>query len=61
MVPSTTVTDGSLAVSRHTVLVERVETFEIDSKPIDIEVIEALDVNSDGHTTRWREYYDCRP
>lgn len=58
MVPSTTVTIGSLAVSGRTVLVERVDTFEIDGKPIDMEVMGALDVNDDGRITRWRDYYD---
>lgn len=58
MVPSTTVTIGNLAVSGQTVLVERVDTFEIDGKPIDMEVMGALDVDGDGRITRWRDYYD---
>lgn len=58
MVPSTTVTIGSLAVSGQTVLVERVDTFEIEGKPIGMEVMGALDVDSGGRITRWRDYYD---
>jgi limonene-1,2-epoxide hydrolase len=58
MVPSTAVTIGSLAVSGQTVLVERVDTFEIDGKPIDMEVMGALDVDGDGRIIRWRDYYD---
>jgi limonene-1,2-epoxide hydrolase len=52
------VTIGSLAVSGQTVLVERVDTFEIDGKPIDMEVMGALDVDGDGRIIRWRDYYD---
>jgi limonene-1,2-epoxide hydrolase len=58
MVPSTTATIGSLAVSGQAVLVERVDTFEIGGKPIDMEVMGALEVNNDGRITRWRDYYD---
>jgi len=58
MVPSTTVTIRSLGVGGHTVLVERLDTFEIQGQSIDMEVMGALDVGGDGRITRWRDYYD---
>jgi limonene-1,2-epoxide hydrolase len=58
MVPSTSVDIKVLATNGRAVLVERVEHFDVDGKPIDHEVVGVFDVNDDGRITRWRDYYD---
>lgn len=58
MVPSTTVDIKNLATSGGTVLTERVDNFEVDGKPIGMEVMGVFDVDADGQITRWRDYYD---
>lgn len=58
MVPSTRVEVKSLAASGSTVMVERVDNFDVGGKPIAMEVMGALDVDTDGRITRWRDYYD---
>jgi limonene-1,2-epoxide hydrolase len=54
MVPSTSVDIESLAASRGTVMTERVDNFEIDGKPIRMEVIDISDLDTDSRITRWR-------
>jgi limonene-1,2-epoxide hydrolase len=58
MVPSTTVDVKSLAASEGTVMMERVDNFEVGGKPIGMEVMGVFDVDRDGRITRWRDYYD---
>lgn len=58
MVPSTSVDIKVLATNNQAVLVERVEHFEVDGKPIDHDVVGVFDVNDDGRITLWRDYYD---
>ena len=54
-VPSTSVDIRSLAASRGTVMTERVDNFEIDGKPIRMEVIDVFDLDTDGRIMRWRD------
>ena len=50
----TLVSDG------HTVMVERIDKFEIDGRSLGMELVGVFDVDDDGRITRWREYYDLR-
>jgi limonene-1,2-epoxide hydrolase len=43
-----------------TVMVERVDKFELGGKPFGLELVGVFDVGRDGRITRWREYYDLR-
>jgi limonene-1,2-epoxide hydrolase len=60
MVPSTTADIKNLVVSDGTVMVERVDIFEMQGKSFDVEISGVFEVNDDGRITRWRDYYDMR-
>jgi limonene-1,2-epoxide hydrolase len=60
MVPSTTADVKNLIASGETVMVERVDVFEMMGKTFDVEISGVFTVNSDGRITRWRDYYDMR-
>ena len=50
----------ALVSDGHTVMVERIDKFEIDGKRFGMELVGVFDVADDGRITRWREYYDFR-
>ncbi len=58
MVPSTAIDVKTLVANGGTVMVERVDTFEIAGTPLDLEVAAVFEVRANGRITRWREYYD---
>lgn len=58
IVPNTTVDIKSLGVCGDTVLVERVDNFDVGGKSIGMEVVAVIDVDGHGRITRWRDYYD---
>jgi limonene-1,2-epoxide hydrolase len=58
MVPSTTVDVKKLIAAGGTVVVERVDVFEMMDKSFDVEISGVLEVNADGRIARWRDYYD---
>jgi limonene-1,2-epoxide hydrolase len=60
MVPSTVIDIKTLVANGGTVMVERVDNFEIDSRPFDLEVAAAFEVDDNGRITRWRDYYDLK-
>ena len=60
IVPSTTVDMKALVANGGTVMVERVDNFEIGGKPFDLEVVGVFDVDDNGRITRWHDYYDVR-
>lgn len=60
IVPSTTVDIKALVANGGTVMVERVDNFEIGGKPFDLEVVGVFDVDDNGRITRWHDYYDLR-
>ena len=60
MVPSTKVDIKTLVANAGTVMVERVDNFEIAGRPFAMEVAAAFEVDDDGRITRWHDYYDLR-
>jgi limonene-1,2-epoxide hydrolase len=60
IVPSTTADIKNLIVSAGTVMVERVDIFEMQGKSFDVEIAGVFEINGDGRITRWRDYYDMR-
>jgi limonene-1,2-epoxide hydrolase len=60
VIPSTTVDVKTLVADGRTVMVERVDNFEIQGHPFAMEVAAAFEVDSNGRIYRWREYYDLR-
>jgi limonene-1,2-epoxide hydrolase len=60
MVPSTAVDIKNLVANGGTVMVERVDTFEIAGTPLDLEVAAVFEVNANGRIARWRDYYDVK-
>jgi limonene-1,2-epoxide hydrolase len=59
-VPSTAVDVTNLLAVDGSVMVERVDIFEIQGKTFDVEISGVFEVNGDGQITRWRDYYDMR-
>lgn len=60
MVPSTTADVKNLLASGGTVMVERVDIFEMLGNTFEVEISGVIEVNDDGQITRWRDYYDMR-
>jgi limonene-1,2-epoxide hydrolase len=60
MVPSTTVDVKALVANAGTVMIERVDKFEVQGKPFGLEVAGVFEVDSNGRINRWRDYYDLR-
>lgn len=58
LVPSVTVQVGNLVASGGTVMVERTDTFEIQGKSFDLEVVGVFEVDGNGKIARLRDYYD---
>ena len=59
LVPSTTVDVKNLVVDGGTVMVERVDIFEMQGKTFEAEICGVFEID-DGLITRWRDYYDMR-
>jgi limonene-1,2-epoxide hydrolase len=60
LVPSTKADIKTLVANAGTVMVERVDNFDIAGKPFAMEIAAAFEVDNDGRITRWRDYYDLR-
>jgi limonene-1,2-epoxide hydrolase len=60
MIPSTDIDTKTLVANGGTVMVERVDNFDIAGKPFDMDVAAVFEVDNDGRITRWREYYDLK-
>ena len=60
LVPSTRVDIKALVADGSTVMVERVDNFDIAGKPFAMEIAAAFEVDNDGRIKRWRDYYDLR-
>jgi limonene-1,2-epoxide hydrolase len=60
LVPSTRADGKALIVSGDTVMVERVDIFEMQGKSFDVEIAGVFEINGDGRIARWRDYYDMR-
>ncbi len=60
MVPSTAIDVKTLVANGGTVMVERVDTFQIAGTPLDLEVAAVFEVDADSRITRWREDYDLK-
>ena len=56
--PSTIVDVKTLVSDGGTVMLERVDNFEIQGKPFGLEVAGVFEVDSNGRINRWRDYYD---
>ena len=59
-IPSTVIEFKTLISEGGTVMLERVDHFEIQGKPIVMEVAAVFEVDGNGRITRWRDYYDLR-
>ena len=60
MVPSTTAHVKALSVSGNTVMVERIDVFEMQGKSFDVEIAGVFEIDDGGRIKRWRDYYDMR-
>lgn len=58
LTPHTTVDIKSIAANGATVMVERVDTANIEGKPFSFEIVGVFEVGADGLIKRWREYFD---
>ena len=58
--PSTIVDVKTLVSDGGTVMLERVDNFEIQGKPFGLEVAGVFEVDSNGRINRWRDYYDLK-
>ena len=58
LVPSTAIEIKALVVNGGTVMTERVDHFQINGTPLDLEVAAVFEVDGNGRIVRWREYYD---
>jgi limonene-1,2-epoxide hydrolase len=58
--PSTIVDVKTLVATGGTVMVERVDNFDVQGKPFGLEVAAVFEVDSNGQISRWRDYYDLR-
>jgi limonene-1,2-epoxide hydrolase len=50
----------SLVTDGRTVMMERVDNFHFDGKPISLEVMAAVEIDADGRIKRWRDSYDLK-
>jgi limonene-1,2-epoxide hydrolase len=60
MFPSTVIDVRTLVADGRTVMVERVDNFEVQAKPFGLEVAAVFELDGDGRINRWREYYDLQ-
>jgi limonene-1,2-epoxide hydrolase len=59
-IPSTIIEFKTLVSEGGTVMLERVDHFEIQGKPFVMEVAAVFEVDGNGRINRWRDYYDLR-
>jgi limonene-1,2-epoxide hydrolase len=59
--PSATIDIKAIASNGGTVMVERVDKFEINGKRFTLEAVGVFEVGDDGRIERWREYFDRTP
>jgi limonene-1,2-epoxide hydrolase len=59
LVPSTRADVKVLVVNGDTVMVERVDIFQMQGKTFEVEMAGIFDIES-GRIKRWRDYYDMR-
>ncbi len=50
----------AIASTNNTVLIERLDTFNVGPKPIALHVTAVLEVDDAGKISAWREYYDSK-
>jgi limonene-1,2-epoxide hydrolase len=60
LVPSTTADVKQLVARGNTVMVERVDIFEMQGKTFEVEIAGVFEIGEDGRIARWRDYYDMR-
>ena len=58
--PSTIVDVKTLVSDGGTVMLERVDNFEIQGKPFGLEVAGVFEVDGNWRINRWRDYYDLK-
>ena len=58
MFPSTDMEVTALVANGNTVMMERLDHFEVGGKPFTLEIASVLELDADRRITRWREYYD---
>jgi limonene-1,2-epoxide hydrolase len=51
---------NALVSDGRTVMVERVDRFDLGGKPVAVAVVGVFEVNASGRISRWREYYDLK-
>ena len=60
IVPSTAIDIKTLVANSSTVIVERVDNFEIGGTPFGLEVVGVFEVDNNGRIKRWRDYYNLQ-
>jgi len=60
IVPSTAIDIKTLVANSGTVIVERVDRFEVGGTPFGLEVVGVFEVDDHGRINRWRDYYDLQ-
>src|ERR1700721_2911046 len=60
IVPSTAIDIKTLVANGGTVIVERVDRFEVGGTPFGLEVVGGFEVDDHGRINRWRDYYDLQ-
>jgi limonene-1,2-epoxide hydrolase len=60
IVPSTAIEIKTLVSNGGTVIVERVDRFEVGGTPFGLEVVGVFEVDDHGRINRWRDYYDLQ-
>lgn len=50
----------SVASGDTTVMIERVDRFQRDSRSVEYEIAAAVELDADGRIKRWRDYYDLQ-
>jgi len=50
----------SLVSDGRTVIVERIDRFEVANRSFDMAVAGVFEVNNDGLIVRWRDYFDLK-
>ena len=51
----------SLVAGGGTVMMERVDSWTVGSKPFKLELMAVIEIAADGHVKRWRDCYDSKP
>ena len=59
-IPSTTIEFITLVSEGGTVMLERVDHFEIQGKPVVMAVAAVFEIDDNGRIKAWRDYYDLK-